>query len=207
MDDEQQMYHQSGKLVRFLDSWKSSGENLFERISQLTSAMAKASYWNALEVDIIQAWLDALQYIQYKPPSLVKEKKSHTQQLRRTAVCATGLMECLDEGWTATFPELKKRLAGDMDVFMFLSSTSKSSHEMQQALRQQATVQVFYEDRNLDPKFMQTCSSDFKLRSDLTINSFLQQIWAILKCHDLVIEYLKKMNVEYQLLVRARADH
>jgi hypothetical protein len=41
---------------------------------------------------------------------------------------------------------------------------------------------------------------------DKPIMIYYQQIWALAECFDLVKEYEQKMNIHYELLIRARSD-
>jgi hypothetical protein len=45
MDEEDQLYHQSGSFVRFLSLWSSSLPTLVQRIGQLSRDIAQAGFW------------------------------------------------------------------------------------------------------------------------------------------------------------------
>ncbi|CAF4626773.1 unnamed protein product, partial [Didymodactylos carnosus] len=114
--DEQQMYHESGKFVRFLNTWNSSLPSLFQRIKQLATDIVHNGYWNMLEIDLINAWLNDLNRIGYSAPNIISYPK-HNQEPKkvRAAVCVTGLMECAAEGWGVTDPVIRKHLTANID--------------------------------------------------------------------------------------------
>ncbi|CAF1174619.1 unnamed protein product, partial [Didymodactylos carnosus] len=149
MDDEQQLYHQSGQFVRFLIEWTSPAESLFQRISQLASDIATNSFWNQKEVDILNAWLDDLIQIGYQPPSPTIIDKKNATQIRRAALCVTGPTKYINDNWRNTEADIKRRVNGVTDVFLFLSSTNETA-QLDKLLTYNATVKVLYEDRQLD---------------------------------------------------------
>jgi hypothetical protein len=65
-----------GKLVRYLNTWKSTNLTLVERIEQLTNDMIKENFCDANQWNIIKAWLDDLRHVNYVFPSI----KSITSQ-------------------------------------------------------------------------------------------------------------------------------
>ena len=125
MDDEYQLYHQSGLFVRFLSSWSSSHPSLSKRISQLARDIAHAGFWKLKEVDIIDAWIDDLNSVGYSFPSIVTPPSSPPIKQKRAAICVTGLTECIQEAFAPTYNAIRNHLEGDIDTFLFLSSSSK----------------------------------------------------------------------------------
>ena len=81
MNDEYQLYHQSGSFVRFLSSWSSSHDSLWKRIAQLARAIAHAGFWQSKEIEIIDAWLADLHSVGYFFPSIVRSLSSSSSSI------------------------------------------------------------------------------------------------------------------------------
>ncbi|CAF4428618.1 unnamed protein product, partial [Didymodactylos carnosus] len=217
MDEEQQMYHQSGKFVRFLDQWQSSLPTLFERISQISRDIAQQEFWDKSETDMIDAWLTDLHRIGYTPPIPVttpQSKKLSSSLQKRTAVCVTDVTECINEAWSITEQKIRKLLNGDIDVFLYLSSTMRIADQpstvpletrLTHVRRYNATMKIIYEDREVDPRIPSTCQVNFSV-TDYKISLYYQQLWALAQCYEVVKEYEQKMNIEYQLLIQSRVS-
>jgi len=217
MDNEQQLYHQTSAFVQFLSSWSSNESTLDRRIKQLARDIARNQFWQWKEVEIIDAWIDDLHSVGYKFPKIIQQKSiSQTNKIkRRTAVCVTGLAECIQEGWTLTYNNLRNRLQGDIDTFLFLSSTSSSKQSVPSSTRfkqirsyMNSTVTILYEDRVIDPNIPLDCKPEFQLRNHVTFSvpAYFQQLWSLNQCYDLVKDYEKRYNIEYQIMVRSRID-
>ncbi len=214
MDDEYQLYHQSGSFVRFLTSWSSSHHSLAKRIGQLARDIAQAGFWQSKEVDIMDAWLADLHSVGYSFPSIVVPTSSSSIIQKRAAVCVTGLAECIQEAWTPTYSDIRDRLQGDIDVFLFLSSSVKQESILSNTRLKQArsymnsTVTILYEDRVIDPRIPSNCNPQFQLPKFATFSvpAYFQQLWSLNECYDLVKDYEKQFNIQYQLLIRARVD-
>ncbi|CAF1042237.1 unnamed protein product [Didymodactylos carnosus] len=213
MNDEQQIYQQGGKFVRFLISWNSTADTLVKRIIQLSSDIARAGFWSSKEVEIMNAWLEDIQRIGYKPPPLEKKSLNRVKNQTRVAMCVSGVSECVNDSWKVTESEIRKRLNGQIDLFLFLSSSTTVDQpetvsldiRLKEARLYNATVKILYEDRSLDPGFPSHCKVDYHLPG-FKIPRYFQQLWALSKCYELIREYEQKMLVEYQLLVRSRVD-
>ncbi|CAF4731640.1 unnamed protein product, partial [Rotaria sp. Silwood1] len=150
MDDEYQLYHQSGSFVSFLVSWSSSYNLLSKRIAQLAKDIAQAGFWQSNKVDIMDAWLTDLHSVETIP---------------------------FDVNWKP--------------IRSYLNST----------------VTILYEDRVIDPNIPSTCKTFYYPNMDRShVISYYQQLWRLAECFDLVKEYEQKMNIRYELLIRARSD-
>ena len=216
MDDEQQLYHQTSAFVQFLSSWSSNESTLDRRIKQLARDIARNQFWQWKEVEIIDAWIDDLHSVGYKFPKIIQQKSiSQTNKIkRRTAVCVTGLAECIQEGWTLTYNSLRNRLQGDIDTFLFLSSTSPSKQPIPPSTRfkqirsyMNSTVTILYEDRAISPNIPSNCMTYYYPAIDKSFEpGYFQQIWALSECLDLVKTYEQKFNIQYELFIRARID-
>lgn len=79
--DEADLYNQTPKLVDFLRSWKSDSEHLFDRILELSFAMAEHGFWGFGDVELTRAWLRDLISVGYEPPKVTKGKKEKTRTL------------------------------------------------------------------------------------------------------------------------------
>ncbi|CAF4006231.1 unnamed protein product, partial [Adineta steineri] len=220
MDDEQQLYHQSRSFVRFLSSWSSTKSLLRERISQLARDIAKNDFWKWKEVDIMDAWIADLESVGYKFPSIVPSSSSSSSPSsspvirKRAAVCVTGLVECIQEAWAPTHTNIRQRIHGDLDIFLFLSSSLKqgpvplNTRIKNVRSYMNSTVTVLYEDRVIDPGIPSTCNPQFQLPgyAVIPVPAYFQQLWSLNECYDLVKNYEKQFNIRYQLLIRARVD-
>ena len=214
MDEEYQLYHQSGSFARFLGAWSSSHPSLAQRIGQLARDIAAAGFWQSKEVEIMDAWLADLRTVGYVFPSVVSPPKSMSNATRkRAAICVTGIAECLELGWTPTYADIRRRLTGDLDVFLFLSSSMQGgSVPLWTRLKQvrsymNSTVTVLYEDRDVDPRIPTNCSVFYDpfMQPHHTVH-YYQQLWGLAECYDLVKEYERTMNITYELFLRARPD-
>jgi hypothetical protein len=216
MEDEDQLYHQSGSFVRFLASWSSSHLTLIERIIQLARDIAQAGFWQSKEAIIMEAWLADLQSVGYSFPSIVQPSSSSPSVItkKQVAVCVTGLTECVQEAWAPTYNTLRKKLSSEIDAFLLLSSSSSKMGPvpLDTRLKQirsymDSTVTILYEDRVINPRIPSSCKTFYKPKINITreINHF-QPIWALNECFDLIKEYEKKMGVRYEFIVRSRPD-
>ena len=213
MDDEAQLYHQSGSFARFLAAWSSSLPSLAERIAQLAKDVAQAQFWQSKEIAIMNAWLTDLNSVGYSFPSVVSSSGRSIPVQKRAVVCVTGSSECV-QAWASTDIALRQRLHGEIDTFLFLSSslrngsTSVSARHQQSRSYLNSTVTVLYEDRVIDPGIPDDCHPQFHPRNETSFHVFdyLQQLWALVECYNLVKDYEKHYNIQYQLLVHARID-
>ncbi|CAF3701296.1 unnamed protein product [Rotaria socialis] len=166
MDDEYQFYHQSGSFARFLASWLSSNSLLSKRISQLAKGIVQAGFWRLKEVDIVNAWLTDLRSIGYIFPLIVTSPSSSRTSIKekRIAVCVTGIVECIQEGWVPTYNMILNSLQGDIDTFVFLSSSHKletirfSVHSKNIRSYLNSTATIIYDDRIIDPQIPSNCT-------------------------------------------------
>lgn len=70
--DEIDLYTKAGPLVQFLKEWKSTQSNFFDRIIELTDAMAANDFYGQKESALVRAWLQDLQNIGYRQPEIIK---------------------------------------------------------------------------------------------------------------------------------------
>ena len=215
MDEEYQLYHQSGSFARFLGAWSSSHPSLAQRIGQLARDIAAAGFWQSKEVEIMDAWLADLRTVGYVFPSVVSPPESAPAVIeKRAAICVTGVVECVQEAWAPTYADIRRRLTGDLDVFLFLSSSmQEGTVPLPTRLKQarsymNSTVTVLYEDRDVDPRIPADCKPQFQLpkHSLFPVAAYFQQLWALNDCYDMVKDYAKRNGIRYQLFVRARID-
>ncbi|CAF1285966.1 unnamed protein product [Didymodactylos carnosus] len=214
MDEEQQLYHQSGSFVRFLASWSSPLPSLAQRIAQLGRDVARAHFWESKEVDIVDAWLADLRSVGYSFPSIVYPSPPRAVIQKRAAVCVTGFVECVREAWASTDVAIRERLRGEIDTFLFLSSSLvKGPVPLATRLKQarsylNSTVTVLYEDRDIDPGIPTDCKPEFQIANGarIPVLGYLQQLWSLAECYHLVKDYEQRFHIQYQLLIRARVD-
>ncbi|CAF1024668.1 unnamed protein product [Didymodactylos carnosus] len=145
----------------------------------------------------MNAWLQDLQSVGYIFPALINQRK--TQELvvqKRAAVCVTGVIECIHEAWEQSEHEIHRRLNGDIDTFLFLSSTEPKGvtppivpleKRLKDARLYNATVKILYEDRPLDPGLPSSCQTNYQIPppyvqlADYKIPQYFQQLWALAK--------------------------
>ena len=218
MKNEQMLYEDAGRLVRFLSSWKHRATTLPEKMQNLIADLTKAKFLRKTEVTIMQAWLDDLSSIQYKYP-LINSAMANVPpavRIKRSAVCLTGLTECVQEVWTRNEMELRKRLSGELDVFLFLSEGDEikrdlpstiSNLRIKQTRFYNATVNIVHQDiPDINPGFSPTCKYRYVFTQRRKIAPIEQERFAQATCYDIVREYERKRNIRYQLLIRARSD-
>ena len=218
IEKEELLHDEAGKLVRFLSSWRSNASGLSERIHELITALKNAQFLTAIEATVMRAWLDDLAYIQYNYPSTydIVGNMSSSVRVKRSAICVTGLTECVKEVWAKNEAELRKRLHGDIDVFLFLStgngimsdlSPTLSNTRIRQARYYNATINIVHQDvLDIDPGFPKTCKYQYNFTKKHKIVPIEQERLAQANCYNIVRNYEKKRNIRYQLLIRARSD-
>ncbi|KAJ6841918.1 putative glycosyltransferase STELLO2 isoform X2 [Iris pallida] len=69
--EEKDLHVNVGRLIKFLVSWRSNKQTLFERILHLSYAMAEEGFWTELDVKLTSAWLQDLLAIGYQQPRLM----------------------------------------------------------------------------------------------------------------------------------------
>ncbi|UJR32727.1 hypothetical protein I4U23_020186 [Adineta vaga] len=214
MDEENQLYHQSGSFVRFLVSWSSTLPTLIERILRLSKDISQAGFWKSEEINVIKAWINDLQLIGYSFPTIIGPSSiSNSVVEKRAAVCVTGLAECVQEAWTKNHHHIRNSLQGDMDIFLFLSSSMDIEPNLRIDRIKQArtylntTVTVLYEDRDVNPNIPSDCEPNFIVpTSTYKVAPYYQQLWALAECYKLVKNFEKRFHIKYQLMIRTRVD-
>ncbi|KAG6640928.1 probable glycosyltransferase STELLO2 [Carya illinoinensis] len=69
--EEKDLHVNVGRLVKFLASWRSSKQRLFEKILELSFAMAEGGFWTEMDVKFTAAWLQDLLSVNYQQPRLM----------------------------------------------------------------------------------------------------------------------------------------
>ncbi|KMT15027.1 hypothetical protein BVRB_3g061520 [Beta vulgaris subsp. vulgaris] len=69
--EEKDLHVNVGRLVNFLNSWKSNKNRLFEKILELSFAMAEERFWTEKDVKFTAAWLQDLLAVGYQQPRLM----------------------------------------------------------------------------------------------------------------------------------------
>lgn len=212
MDQEYQLYHESGSFVRFLSNWSSDLPTIEQRIEKLFRDMVERKFFKLQELNFIRDWLNDLRSINYSFPKLVKTPETRKPK-KRTAVCVTGILECVQEAWSVMHKTIKQHVDGGLDTFLFLSSSDTISpvrlHDRSKQAREylNSTVAVFYNDQDLDPKIPSKCPFYFEPHfPEAVIKKYYQQLWALSECFDLVRDFERKTNVRYDYLIRTRVD-
>ncbi|KAF9664742.1 hypothetical protein SADUNF_Sadunf16G0049700 [Salix dunnii] len=69
--EEKDLHVNVGRLVKFLVAWRSSEHRLFEKILELSFAMAEEGFWSEQDVKFTAAWLQDLLAVGYRQPRLM----------------------------------------------------------------------------------------------------------------------------------------
>ncbi|KAK4759440.1 hypothetical protein SAY87_022571 [Trapa incisa] len=69
--EEKDLHVSVGRLTKFLVSWRSSKQGLFEKILELSYDMAKEGFWMEKDVMFTAAWLQDLLAVGYQQPRLM----------------------------------------------------------------------------------------------------------------------------------------
>ncbi|XP_052174121.1 probable glycosyltransferase STELLO1 [Diospyros lotus] len=69
--EEKDLHVNVGRLVKFLVSWRSGKHGLFEKILELSYAMAEEGFWTERDVKFTAAWLQDLLSVRYQQPRLM----------------------------------------------------------------------------------------------------------------------------------------
>jgi len=130
----------------------------------------------------------------------------------------TGLIECIEEAWKPTADAIRTHIQGEMDIFMYLSSTEPLVHQLStiplhirliEALRySNFTVKVLFENiPKVHPHFPPNCTTDASVdQPEHKVPRYYQQLFGLSNCFSLVRDYEKKHNIKYDLMVRTRGD-
>ncbi|KAK1577768.1 hypothetical protein Q3G72_024652 [Acer saccharum] len=69
--EEKDLHVNVGRLIKFLVSWRSNKHRLFEKILELSHAMAEEGFWTEKDVKFTAAWLQDLLAVGYQQPRLM----------------------------------------------------------------------------------------------------------------------------------------
>lgn len=69
--EEKDLHVNVGRLIKFLISWRSNKHRLFEKILELSYAMAEEGFWTEKDVKFTAAWLQDLVAVGYQQPRLM----------------------------------------------------------------------------------------------------------------------------------------
>ncbi|XP_062231298.1 probable glycosyltransferase STELLO2 [Phragmites australis] len=69
--EEKDLHVNVGRLIKFLNEWRSKKRALFERILDLSYAMAEEGFWTEQDVRLTAAWLQDLLAVGYRQPRLM----------------------------------------------------------------------------------------------------------------------------------------
>ncbi len=168
------------------------------------------------EIEIMNAWINDLYLVGYTFPTIITSSPSSSPpsiQHKRAALCVTGVTECIDEAWAKNYQLIRNSLSGDLDIFLYLSSSGYEGHiPLKDRLKQtrsymNTTVTIIYEDRTMNPNIPSDCQTNFILPKHVyKIDAYFQQVWALAQCYHLVQNYEKQFNIKYQLMIRSRID-
>ena len=215
MDEEHQLYHQSGSFVRFLASWSSLLPSLAQRIGRLARDIARAGFWKSQEVDILDAWLDDLHSIGYHFPSIVTSSSNVVTKYKHIALCVTGSSHDIGEAWKSKQNEIYNHFNQDIDTFLFLSSSRNNTSSyvpnigpMKAHSYMESSVVVLYEDRSLTYEVLSNCSERMQLldQTDFGSNNYWQQLWAMDQCYSLIKKYEMDNDYLFEILAHVSTD-
>ncbi|CAL4893373.1 unnamed protein product [Urochloa decumbens] len=69
--EEKDLHVNVGRLIKFLNEWRSNKRTLFEKILDLSYAMAEEGFWTEQDVRLTAAWLQDLLSVGYRQPRLM----------------------------------------------------------------------------------------------------------------------------------------
>ncbi|KAJ8755559.1 hypothetical protein K2173_022138 [Erythroxylum novogranatense] len=69
--EEKDLHVNVGRLIKFLVAWRSNKHRLFEKILELSFAMAEEGFWTEQDVKFTAAWLQDLLAVGYQQPRLM----------------------------------------------------------------------------------------------------------------------------------------
>ncbi|KAM7524503.1 hypothetical protein LguiA_014405 [Lonicera macranthoides] len=69
--EEKDLHVNVGRLIKFLVSWRSGKHRIFEKILELSYAMAEEGFWTEKDVKFTAAWLQDLIAVGYQQPRLM----------------------------------------------------------------------------------------------------------------------------------------
>ncbi|KAL6987140.1 Sugar transporter [Sarracenia purpurea var. burkii] len=69
--EEKDLHVNVGRLIKFLVSWRSGKHRLFEKVLELSYAMAEEGFWTERDVKFTAAWLQDLLAVRYQQPRLM----------------------------------------------------------------------------------------------------------------------------------------
>jgi len=69
--EEKDLHVNVGRLIKFLNEWRSNKRTLFEKILDLSYAMAEEGFWTEQDVRLTAAWLQDLLAVGYRQPRLM----------------------------------------------------------------------------------------------------------------------------------------
>ncbi|OIW06401.1 hypothetical protein TanjilG_16813 [Lupinus angustifolius] len=69
--EEKDLHVNVARLIKYLISWRSNKHNLFEKILELSYAMAEEGFWTDKDVKLTAAWLQDLLAVGYQQPRLM----------------------------------------------------------------------------------------------------------------------------------------
>ena len=68
--DEKELYHDAGRLVKFLIQWNSDKPDFFDRVFDLSVAMVDEGFWEIGDALLTNAWLKDLVSLGYAQPTI-----------------------------------------------------------------------------------------------------------------------------------------
>ena len=84
LNGEQDLYMKSEHLVKFLSSWRGTGNSLPELIEELWVALYEHNYIDVKDVELVQLWLNSLIDIGFEFPTLEKMPAADEQKSQVT---------------------------------------------------------------------------------------------------------------------------
>lgn len=69
--EEKDLHVNVGRLIKFLVAWRSDKHRLFEKVLQLSHAMAEEGFWTERDLKFTAAWLQDLLAVGYQQPRLM----------------------------------------------------------------------------------------------------------------------------------------
>jgi len=118
-----------------------------------------------------------------------------TPHIMKIAICMSGLMRTFSE----CYDSLKENILDiyDCDVFLFVSKTEDKFIKLLNPVKSIVL--------DADPVLKKENCKLWKMRH-YSLQGVLQQLWKIEECYNLVLEYEKEKNFQYDWIIRTRPD-
>lgn len=130
----------------------------------------------------------------------------------KVAVCITGRLNLLPYTYLNIQKNVIEQLGDDVDIFVY--SSTKVTKGIQKSVEEEDEINEKYINNYLKctkicltPDITLSTKYNFKLQNfGVGIEKYLQMNYSLLKCNEMIKNYSKENNFEYDFIVRLRVD-